>query len=197
MKAAGPEVGVDLVECYRRAAAEFGARVEAVGAHQWHAPTPCTEWDVRALVNHVVADDLWVAPLLAGKTLEEVGDAFDGDVLGDDPVGVWRGATSGAIAAVSEPGVLDRTVHVSWGVITAVEYLSQLFADHLIHAWDLARAVNADEGLDPELVDACSTLWQPREEELKGSDMFGERLDPPPGADRQTTLLAVFGRRAS
>ena len=57
-----------------------------VGEDQWGAPTPCADWDVRELVNHVAGEDLWTAPLLEGSTIEEVGDRFDGDLLGDDPI---------------------------------------------------------------------------------------------------------------
>ena len=56
-------------------------------------------------------------------------------------------------------GALERVVDLSSGPTPAREYVSQLFADHLIHAWDLARAVGADERLDPELVDACAAWF--------------------------------------
>ncbi len=55
-------------------------------------PTPCAAWNVRDLVNHVVAQARRVAPLLAGVTLNEVGEQLDGDLLGDDPVRAWDGA---------------------------------------------------------------------------------------------------------
>ena len=86
---------------------------------QWHAPTPDTEWDVTDLVQHLVYEQLWVPPLLAGKTIAEVGDAFDGDVLGDDPQRAWTSAAAAAQAAFAEPGALERTVHLSFGDVPA------------------------------------------------------------------------------
>lgn len=65
---------------HARACALFGGRLQLVGTHDWDRPTPCAEWDVRALVGHVVAEDLWTPPLLAGRTIAEIGDRFDGDV---------------------------------------------------------------------------------------------------------------------
>ena len=75
----------DMRERYQRAVEAFGARVHAVGDDQWHLPTPCTEWDVHALVNHLVYEMRWSVPLFAGGTIAEVGDRFEGDLLGDDP----------------------------------------------------------------------------------------------------------------
>ncbi len=72
----------------------------------------------------------------------------------------------------------------------------QLFADHLIHAWDLARAIGADERLDPELVDACAAWFAPVEEAYRGAGAIAGRPPVPDGADAQTRLLAMFGRRA-
>jgi hypothetical protein len=60
-----------LEQHYDHAADEFGRRVHAVAAAQWSAPTPDAEWDVRALVNHVVGENRWAPELLAGRTIEE------------------------------------------------------------------------------------------------------------------------------
>ena len=76
---------MDTPAMFRRAVAEFDGRVRQIGAHQWQAPTPDEDWSVRDLVNHVVGEDLWAPLLLAGSTIAEVGDRFDGDVLGAEP----------------------------------------------------------------------------------------------------------------
>src|ERR671924_356790 len=77
---------MDIREAYQRALAGFGQRVATVRADQWHNPTPCADWDVRALVNHLVYENRWVPELLAGRTVAQVGDAYEGDLLGEDPV---------------------------------------------------------------------------------------------------------------
>ncbi|HEX2117585.1 MAG TPA: maleylpyruvate isomerase N-terminal domain-containing protein, partial [Acidimicrobiales bacterium] len=73
----------DLVALFGRAVEGFGRDVAAVRPDQWRDPTPDDEWDVRALVNHLVIEDLWAPPLLDGLTIAQVGDRFDGDQLGD------------------------------------------------------------------------------------------------------------------
>ena len=184
-----------LVSQFGRAVEEFGRRVEAVAADQWSAPTPDTDWDVRALVNHLVVECLWAPPLLEGRTLGEVGDRFDGDQLGDDPQATWRWASAAAVAAVETEGVLDRIVHVSFGDIPGREYVSHLTCDHLIHAWDLARAIGGDERLDPDLVEFAFGYLEPQVDGWRVAGVFGPSVDLPPGADRQSALLALSGRR--
>lgn len=185
-----------VIDALRRASDGFGARVAQIGDHQWDAPTPCTEWDVRQVVRHLVYENLWLPPLLEGKTLEEVGDRFEGDILGDDPKRAWEQAAGASARALEQDGILERTVHLSYGEDSARSYLFQMFTDHLIHAWDLARGIGADERLEPELVEYCYEKSKPHEDSLKASGLFGDKVEPPEGADVQTKLLAVFGRRA-
>jgi uncharacterized protein (TIGR03086 family) len=186
----------DVADLYRRAIDLFGARVHAVKDDQWHLPTPCTEWDVRAVVNHLTYEMRWAVPLFQGKTIEEVGDSFEGDLLGDDPKGAWDDAAEQAAATVRPDGVMERLVHLSFGDVPGSEYAMQLHADLLIHGWDLARATGGDERLDPELVQACSTWFREREELYRAGGSIGPRPELPPSPDAQTELLAAFGRSA-
>ncbi|MEX0659241.1 MAG: TIGR03086 family metal-binding protein [Egibacteraceae bacterium] len=186
---------MDVVGLHRRACAEFGARVKVVDADQWHAPTPCEEWDVRDLVAHLVDECRWTPELLAGRTIEEVADALAGDPLGDDPVAAWDEAVTAATAAA---GAVDpeRTVHLSFGDCPARYYLTQLTADHLIHAWDLARAIGTDEVLDAELVEEIARWFAHEEQEhYRPAGVIGDRQPVPADAGSQARLLAAFGRR--
>ena len=183
----------DLVALYVRSVELFGPRVRAIG-DRWAAPTPDAEWDVRALVNHVLVENLWVPPLMAGKTIAEVGDRFDGDQLGDDPLSSWDSAAQAAMATIGEDGALERTVHVSFGDISGREYVSQLTCDHLIHGWDLARAIGADEALDPELVDFASEYLAPQVDGWRSAGAFGAAVDLP--ARRRPPVRAPRPHRA-
>lgn len=184
----------DIANLYIRAVDEFDRQVNVIADDQWDDPTPCDDWNVRDLVNHVTAEDLWAPPLLEGKTLEEVGDRFDGDILGEDPKAAWSEARDAALRTIEAP--TRETVHTSMGEIPTNDYLAQMFADHLIHAWDLARAIGADEELDPELVGECYRRSLPVEQMMRSSGAFGSRVVPPAGAGPQARLLALYGRRA-
>ena len=185
---------MDLIDLYRRSVAGFTDRVRQVRPDQWSAPTPCTDWDVRALVNHVVFEERWIRPLLAGATVEEVGDRFDGDLLGADPAGAAAGAADDADAAVTGPGALDRTVHLSFGDFPAADYLRQMLADHLVHAWDLAAAIGADRTLHPEAVAECARWFAGVEDAYRSGGAIGPRVAVPPDASEQDRLIAGFGR---
>jgi ketosteroid isomerase-like protein len=71
---------------------------------------PCTDWDVRALVNHVVAEERWTIPLMSGQTIEDVGSTLDGDLLGDNPADAATHAAHAAQLAVTEPVLTGATV---------------------------------------------------------------------------------------
>src|ERR1700754_4225892 len=98
---------MELLDAFDRALAEFDHRVHRVPDGRWGAGTPCTDWTVRDLVRHITAEHLWAPSLLRGATLAEIGDRFDGDVLGDDPVGAWEQAGADASLAFHRQGALD------------------------------------------------------------------------------------------
>jgi len=185
----------DLAEQHRRACDDVSRRIELVGAEQWGLPTPCTEWDVRALVAHLVSGTSWVGPLVEGMTIAEVGDRFDGDLLGDDPKGAWRRAAAAAVAASDGAVGLDRKVHLSFGDTTADDYIGERVLDLAMHAWDLARAIGANESLDPVVVEGASKVLAEKEDLWRSAGALGPAVETEPGADAQTELLAHSGRR--
>jgi uncharacterized protein (TIGR03086 family) len=185
----------ELSELFRRAAAGFDAQVHAIVEGQWHAPTPCTDWDVRMLVNHVTVEQLWAAPLLHGSSVADIGDRFDGDQLGKDPVATWEAAVRASLAAFDADGALDATVSLSAGHQAAAEYCWEMTTDALIHSWDLARGIEADEILDAELVGLVYERTLPTAEHLQETGLFAPPVSVPDDAPLQTKLLALFGRR--
>jgi len=193
-----------VADLHQRGVEGFLARLDALealaadGDDAWARPTPCPEWDVRALVNHLVYEDVWTVPLMEGATMAEVGDRYEGDLLGDDPIGFARAACHAAMTAAATGIVAGRTVHLSFGDSPASEYAHQLAADHIIHGWDLAAALGADRSIDPEVVAACATWFADREGMYREVGEIGPR---PAGAgdpdDPQDRLLVAFGRDPS
>lgn len=184
-----------LLHAHRRAMTEFDERVRATGPGQWEDSTPCVRWTVRDLLNHLTSEQLWAPWLLGGHTLEEVGDRFDGDVLGSDPVGAWTEASAEARRAWDKPGATTGEVHVTGGVIPAEDYGWQMTLDLAVHAWDLARGIGADEQLDPELAEVIHTVFEPQVESMQGIGIFDPPQPVSANADVQSRLLALLGRR--
>jgi uncharacterized protein (TIGR03086 family) len=186
----------DIALLHHRALDETGGVVTGIAQNQWNASTPCEGWNVRALLNHLVAGNLWAAELGAGATMEEVGDRLDGDLLDDDPLGAYEASATLAAATFAVPGALDAPCAVSYGPVPGVIYCGHRFVDVLIHGWDLAVATSQDSTLDPELVAAAYELLQDQADMVRASGMFGEDLLVPPDAGTQTRLLAFIGRQA-
>ncbi|MEV7783138.1 TIGR03086 family metal-binding protein [Kitasatospora sp. NPDC088351] len=179
---------------YAEALAAFGDRVRLVTPRQWDAPTPCADWSVRDLVNHLTGEQLWVPELLMGSTIAEVGGRFDGDVLGDDPVAAWTAAADAAREAFAVPGATELTVHLSYGDVSAQYYLDQLTSDAVVHTWDLAEGIRRRTRLPAGLVEFALGEFTGYGN-LSGSGLFDPPLRVPAGAGPQARLLALTGRR--
>ncbi|MFF4229875.1 TIGR03086 family metal-binding protein [Streptomyces sp. NPDC001820] len=186
-----------LLNRHSEALALFTERVHAVRADQWDDPTPCTEWSVRDLVNHLTSEQLWVPDLVTdGVGIDDVGNAYDGDVLGAHPRASWDAAARAARRAFGASGALERTVLLSYGETPAVAYCAQMITDAVVHSWDLSRAIGAPERLPDALVSFALDEVTPYASELSKSGLFAPPIEPPPGDSHQTVLLALLGRRA-
>jgi uncharacterized protein (TIGR03086 family) len=184
---------MSAVELYRRCADEFATRVSLIG-DRWTAPTPCAGWDVRALLQHIVEEDRWTPPLFAGLTVAEVGDSISGDLGDADPVSAFDAAAAPAVTAVQGDGAMESTVHLSFGDVPGREYALQLAADHLVHAWDLGRALGLDVRLDPDAVAVVRTWFEPNEDAYRQAGLVGPRGSLPDRSGLQEDLLVMFGR---
>ena len=131
---------------------EFARRLRLVGPDDWRRPTPCSEWDVRALVNHVVGGNVRYQLLLAGAATEQVEATRTVDHVGEDALASFVGTADVVVACFQQDGALDRVGHHATGDRTGRELLSMRILDAAVHGWDLARAIGADESLDEEVV---------------------------------------------
>jgi uncharacterized protein (TIGR03086 family) len=181
-------------ELHRRAGEGLAAVVRQVPDARLHHPTPCTEWDVRALLHHITWSNLWVAPLVDGKDLAEVAPTLEGDVLGDDPVGITLRAIDEASDGFERGG--DRPVQLSRGMTPASIYCAERMNDLTVHSWDLAKGIGVEVELDPECMEASIEGYRPHEAAMRAAGELGPDIVLPDDADLQTRYLAFFGRRA-
>ena len=184
----------DITELHAQALDATGRVVGGVEADRWHAATPCADWDARALVNHLVAGNLWAAELAAGGTIEGVGTRLDGDVLGDNPAAAYAESAALAAAVFRRPGALDAPCAVSYGPVPGSVYAGHRFLDVLVHGWDLAVATGQDYALDPQLMQECRQVIEPQVEAFRGAGALEPELAVPADASAQTRFLALLGR---
>lgn len=185
--------GLSARDLLPTAAKEFGSRVLAIPDDSWDRPTPCTDWTVRELVGHLVTEHLWAVELLQGATLSEVGDRFDGDVLGDDPKSSWMRAINDSMDAFAAVGV-DQTVHLSVGEAPLEKYAAEMLLDLIVHAWDLARGAGLSEDLDADVVAHSLEYVNAHAGDFADTGMFADpiRVD---SQDPQVRLLGLLGRQ--
>ena len=188
-------MSVDLPAVHAEALEHTGRIVAAIDRGQFRDPTPCDDWDVETLLNHVVSGNLWAVPLVGGETIEQVGDRLDGDVLGGDFVAAYDRSAADAAAAFSAPGAMDAPCAVSYGPVPGRVYCGHRLIDVLVHGWDLAEATEGNTVLPANLVEACIEVVRPQLDMLEGSGAFGSDHTVPEGASPQTQLLAWLGRR--
>jgi uncharacterized protein (TIGR03086 family) len=177
-------------ERYQLTAAAFDARVQAARPESWNRQSPCTEWQARDVVAHVVnnhrrliADVTGVEPQL--MTSDE------------DPKAAWTSAYATMRELAEDPEAMAHSVQGPTGPMPLEQLLPQFVCmDMLVHTWDLARAIGGDERLNEDYVkDAYETL-KPMDAMIRQPGVFGPKLDPPPTADVQTEFLYFLGRRA-
>lgn len=155
-----------------------------------HADTPCPDWDVEALVNHMVAGNRYFAAAARGETPDRA--MFADDHIGTDPTGAYERSAGEASSAWARPGVLDETLgsglpgRVLWG-IHLVEILG--------HGWDLAHAAGLPRDVPIHLVDAAMEVaGRMPAEQVRNPGVFGAEVEPGPDARPWDRLAAFLGR---
>lgn len=141
-----------ILDKYTESSGEFARRLAQVRPHHWTGPTPCAEWNVRQLVNHMTQGNLNYVRLLDGGTKADFLRHADADALGDDPLRAYAGSVAECAAAFGRPGALNQVLDYPLGLVAGDQALAVRTTDTTIHTWDLARAIGVDDTLSPGLV---------------------------------------------
>jgi uncharacterized protein (TIGR03086 family) len=126
-----------------------GNLVGAVEPEQWASPTPCPEWTVRDLVNHLVLGHRRFAAALTGGTPPAPGH----DLLLDDPGTAYRSSAEAMLAAFHAEGALERPMTIPAGTLPGRVACELRVVEALVHGWDLARATGRPLEFPAELVE--------------------------------------------
>jgi uncharacterized protein (TIGR03086 family) len=150
---------------------------------------------LRQIINYHAYDDAWVPHVLAGETMAEVGDRYDGDLLGDHPKLNFASIAETAVLAVRAFDDPDRVVHLSYGDWPAREYLKHITSFRGLRAYDIARFIGTDTALPPDLVQGLWDEIAPSAEEWRKLGVYGPAVPVPDDAPLQQRLLGLTGRQ--
>lgn len=166
--------------------------VAGVRADQWELATPCSEWNVRQLVEHVGATTRLMRAS-AARSEPTAGGAQEH--LGDDPAAAFGDLAAATMAAWRADGALDGMVQVP-GEMPAEAALSINLLDVGIHTWDLATATGQEHGLTADQIATIDAIDRRTiTDEVRDHAGFGDALDAERD-DSLATMLAFVGRRA-
>lgn len=153
------------------------------------ASTPCSEWTVHDLIEHMCQG----GQMIAGGLQGQAPPADAPDVLADGPATGWK-STMAALRAAATPEALAATHQMPFGEVPGEVALSVIVADHATHAWDLARAIGQPCAMDDELAEWALATWSmvvPPEGRQGGFDPVVPVADDAPAVDR---LVGYTGR---
>jgi uncharacterized protein (TIGR03086 family) len=170
--------------------------LDQIQPNQWANPTPCPEWSVRGLAEHLVGGSRMSATLLNGGSADDAKACFVGNVLGDNPAADFAAAAAIEVTTINA-AALDAMVDHPAMQMPGAQLLNFRISDYLIHSWDLARGLGVDDTLNPALVEHVWESIQPMAPMIPHVGVFGSGSSGavPTDAPLQLRLLDLLGRR--
>ncbi|MFJ5533617.1 TIGR03086 family metal-binding protein [Streptomyces sp. NPDC093261] len=189
-------MNIDPRPVYARAAEQAAALVATVRPEQLSGATPCTGFDVRTLLSHIVGGTRRIAVVGAGGDGLAVRPFVDG-VADDGWAAAYDAARSEVRRAWADDARLEAAVRVPWGETPGRNALSGYVMETATHTWDLWEALGRPLELDPEVAEfALAVAHAVLPEPERGDDVpFDSARPAPEGADAYGRLAAWLGRR--
>jgi uncharacterized protein (TIGR03086 family) len=180
-----------------------GGLVAAVTENQWDLPTPCSDWTVRQLVNHVVGGNRLFTRVLSGEPLpprDQLGARAAEDQLGTQPAAAYAGSAADLLSALRAPGVLAGTYTVPAATLPGPAIVHLRTVETLVHGWDLARAIDRPAPFPEDLAEGELAFSRDLLGRIpEGRHPFGPSQpvdDDAPAIDRLAALLGRDPRRS-
>ena len=182
----------DHLRLFAAAVADADRIIAGITPAQLDDPTPCAEWDVRTLLNHLVGGNRMFLAMARDEPMPDRSRPF----IGDDPLAAFRASAADLTEAFSAPGFAESTVTTMWfGEVSGRALVGMRRNEHLLHGWDLAVATAQPRDFDPAVVAAAAEGLRARPIPRGGGHMFAEEQPVPAGASEVDALAAFTGRR--
>jgi uncharacterized protein (TIGR03086 family) len=174
---------MDLLDLYERGTEWTASKVKGA-ADKLHADTPCDDWDVRTLLNHIVDTQNYFTASGRGEDAN-LPSQNPPSVIGDDPAAAYEKSRRDVLRTYGESGVIEKTGPA----------LGIAFCDSLVHGWDLAKATGQDTAMPDDLASAAFSMLDGQLTPDRRGDAFGPARDVADDASAQEKLLAYTGRK--
>ena len=175
----------DPLDLYARAS-EWAVKKADGAAKKLDARTPCDEWDVRTLMNHMLDTQNYFMGSARGEKVP-LPSPQPPELLGDDPAADFALTRKEMLSTFGQEGVIEKT-GPSLGIA---------FSDQLVHGWDLAKATGQDTTMPEGLPEAAYEMIHGRFTDEQRKGLFKPEVAVPQNASAQDKLLAYTGRKPS
>lgn len=185
---------MDPINVLQRTVDQTGRIVAGVKPEQLGASTPCSDYDVRALLDHTVAAVQMFDTAARGGEFD--GSIFAQDNLGGDPAGAYDARAANLRVAITAPGVIDAMWNMPFGTVPGPMAVGFATLELAQHGWDIAHATGQQPDFDADVTEAAlATARMAPAELVRVPGVFGPEVDCPPEAPPHDQLAAFLGRR--
>ena len=183
---------IDPITALERSYEELGKVVADLRPDQLTLPTNCPDWDVRALLDHILGGARMYVAANEGRLVAE--DA--GEIVGEDPSLAVAEVAEANVASWRQPGALDGERTYPFGTFPAGAGLVSNIGEVALHAWDVAQATGQAARLDPEVAALVLDLYaHVPMDDLRAHGVYGPEIAVPDSAPVQDRLLGFLGRQ--
>lgn len=182
---------MDPIERIEKATELASQKVHGVKQDQLSDPTPCSEFDVRGLLNHLIGGLEMLRTAASGSKAEMP----QGDQFGADPGNDYDERRAKLLEAIKAEGALERNWEMPFGSMPGAMMAGIAFMEHVTHAWDVAKATGQDTELPDDLVKETLEVVRPMDAMLRMPGVCGPAVDVPADASLSTQLAGFMGRQ--
>jgi uncharacterized protein (TIGR03086 family) len=185
----------DTIDRLQKSTGQTAKIVKEISPDQYQQATPCADWDVRAVVNHIIGAMTMMATVI-DKGSVDAEKLFTSDLVGSDGSRSYDEAMQAALEAFGRPGVLEGTVNLPFGTFPAEFAAGLLTNDLLTHGWDLAKATDQNVDFDAQLTETCMAFCRQTfaNPEIRANE-FAPEVKVPDDAPAIDRLVGYLGRQ--
>ncbi|MHB8512245.1 MAG: TIGR03086 family metal-binding protein [Actinomycetota bacterium] len=187
-----------MIEAFQAAQDRLAELIANVKPSQYEDKTPCHEFTVKSLLNHIIGGQFLFSEVAKGNTVDVSGPTPD--FAGNDPLGAFKTASQAALAAWSDPALSTRTLHFPFGDLNAMQGFGISLMEMNVHGWDLAKATGQDATIpEPAATMMLAGMKQGFNDGARGpigsGAPFGPEVTVPESASNTDKIVAFLGRK--